>query len=169
MNPFLKLFEMQRSIFGVCPNSGEIFRLSDCQIYIKSRPKADWLDRFEAEGAKVEAAQDRLDNDREKIKEAARIKGRQAAEKAIRAVDRIFRPKRLNPDDAKVIFHPIDFVVFDGKTDKRVEKLILLDRRTRPSDEQRQAQKSVAQAVEKERYEWLTLRVGEDGTIEAEK
>lgn len=166
MNPFLKLFEMQRSIFGVCPNSGEIFRLSNCQIYTKSRPKADWLDQYESESKKVEAKEERLANDRNKIREAAQIRGRHAADRAIKAVDRIFRPRRMNPNDAKVIFHPVDFVVFDGKTDNNLKKLILLDRRERPSAEQRQAQKSVEQAVEKERYEWLTLRVGEDGTIE---
>lgn len=36
-NQLLKFFQLQRQIFGVCPYTGNIFRLSDCHIDIKNQ------------------------------------------------------------------------------------------------------------------------------------
>ena len=49
MDDTFQMFAIQRKIFGVCPHSGELFRLSDCRIYRKSRPIGDWMDEADAE------------------------------------------------------------------------------------------------------------------------
>jgi hypothetical protein len=36
-NQLLKFFQLQRQIFGVCPHTGNVFRLSDCHIYVKEK------------------------------------------------------------------------------------------------------------------------------------
>ena len=94
---------------------------------------------------------------------------RKKAAKMVRRIDPVFTPRRLNPDDAKVIFHPIDFVVFDGMKERErpIKNIILLDwKETRGAH--REVQKSVEKAVEKGRYEWQTLRVADDGTVAGE-
>jgi predicted Holliday junction resolvase-like endonuclease len=74
----------------------------------------------------------------------------------------------LNPDDAKVLFHPVDYVVFKGmKSAGPIKEIAFLDRETK-SKERRTIQKSIERAVEKEHYEWLTIRVNEDGSIREE-
>jgi predicted Holliday junction resolvase-like endonuclease len=59
--------------------------------------------------------EDKIDEDMEFYKEQSREKGRKLANKMIKKVDKVFVPQKLNPDDAKVIFHPVDFVVFNGR------------------------------------------------------
>ena len=67
--------------------------------------------------------------------------------------------------DAKVIFHPIDYIVFNGmKGSDSIKNIVFLDR-IAISPNHRQLQKSIGRVIEKENYEWLTLRVREDGCI----
>lgn len=78
---------------------------------------------------------------------------------------------KLNPNDAKVIFHPVDFVVFNGMTSDRgftpIKNLVLLDKKDRQGEHLR-IQRSIERAVDRSNYEWLTLRVQEDGSIAEE-
>ncbi len=163
-------FNLQRRIFGVCPECDEVFRLSDCTINTRAKSGKNWLDAIDAEEARLGRLEEKIEEQRAKLKEAAARKGRLAAQKQIRRIDRVFTPHHLEPDDAKVIFHPIDFVVFNGLTDKDkrpMKNIVLLDRQTTDKGH-RALQKSIEQAVEKGRYEWQTLRVEQNGTIVAE-
>jgi predicted Holliday junction resolvase-like endonuclease len=76
--------------------------------------------------------------------------------------------RKLNPDDAKVIFHPIHYIVFNGmKAPEPIKNIILLDRKEKGKDH-RGLQRSIEKVVEHENYEWQTLRVQEDGKIKVE-
>lgn len=164
----VQFFRLQRHIFGVCPHSGQVFRLSDCRVYLKTKPARDWLDRIEDEAARLDKAEERLDAREEDLREQARERGRQQAQRTVRKVDRIFGPRHLNADDAKVVFHPLDYVVFDGmKKSDEVRRIVLLDQEA-TARERRPLQRSIEQAIDRQRYEWLTLRVGEDGTVSEE-
>lgn len=85
-------------------------------------------------------------------------------------MDKVFYPQQLNPDDAKVIFHPVDYVVFNGMKDNKTEGLkniLLLDGEKRLI-EGKKIQKSIMKAVDKGNYEWITLSVENDGGIKEE-
>jgi predicted Holliday junction resolvase-like endonuclease len=167
-NDILRFFAIQRNIFGVCPRSGELFRLSDCKIFLRTRPKSDWMDEIDAEIDRLEAAEERLSRREDALREKARAVGRDLARRVIRKVDHVFAPRHLNPDDAKVLFHPIDFVVFRGmKSNSPMKEIVFLDRRTKSPNRQK-VQASIANAIEKGRYEWLTVRVLEDGSTKEE-
>jgi predicted Holliday junction resolvase-like endonuclease len=165
-------FALHREIFGVCPNEGcgAIFRLSDSNVYLKTKPEADWMDALDREDKRLERLEQKLSEREEEIRERARELGRKQAAKAARKIDPVFTPRKLNPDDAKVIFHPIDFVVFNGMKGGAagIKNVILLDR-AGVSEERRRLQNSIEKTVEQGRYEWLTLRVGDDGSIAEEK
>ena len=164
----LFFFAAQRNIFGICPRSGELFRLSDCKVYLKARPKKDWMDKMDAIGRKLDLAEEKLEQTEESMREKARRKGRRLANLAIRQIDSVFTPRQLNPDDAKVIFHPVDYVVFCGmKGDGPIKRIVLLDRIPK-SSEHRRIQDSIATTIEKQRYEWRTIRVHQDGRISEE-
>ncbi len=97
-----------------------------------------------------------------------RENGRKEAQRVIRRNDPVFTPRKLDPDDAKVIFHPIDYVVFNGmKAPEPMRNIILLDRQTKDGN-QRAIQKGIEKVVEHENYEWQTLRVQEDGKIKVQ-
>lgn len=164
----LKFFTVQRHIFGICPRSGHFFRLSDCRIFLKEKPALDWMEKLHLQGQKLDEAEIRLDTKEEELRERAREKGRRLARLAIRKIDPIFTPRKLNPDDAKVIFHPIDYIVFNGmKNAETIKNIVLLDRQAKQAN-QRSVQRSIERVVERGNYEWLTLRVQESGRIKVE-
>lgn len=167
-NDFINFFVLQRSVFGVCPRSGELFRLSDCRIYFKKRPVPDWMDKLDRENEKLEKFEERLSQKEKVLRGIAQNKGYQRALRVVKRVDPVFTPKKINPDDAKVLFHPIDYVVFDGlKKSSSVKNVILLDNKSK-SSEQGGIQKSIEKTVERGAYEWMTLRVQENGEIRSE-
>ena len=160
-------FSLQRQIFGLCPHCHELFRLSECDIYLKQRPVQDWMTAIDRETARLGELEARIEDKKEALREKARVQGRASALKAARKVDQVFSPRRLNPDDAKVLFHPVDYIVFDGMKNGEMKSLLLLDRQT--TDKQhRKVQGSIEKAVAKQRCGWQTLRVGVEGEIESE-
>ncbi len=164
----LKFFTIHRQIFGICPRSGQFFRLSDCKVFIRKRPVADWLDRMELKNERLDRVEERLEEREEEVREKAREKGRRLAQIAVKKIDCVFSPHKLNADDAKVLFHPIDYIIFNGmKGSNSIKNIILLDRE---ADEvnRRNVQKSIERVIEQENYEWQTLRVQEDGKIKTE-
>ncbi len=82
-------------------------------------------------------------------------------------IDPIFTPRKLNPDDAKVIFHPIDYIVFNGMKENSLKNIVLLDREAKIS-EHRKIQRSIEKVIGTGNYEWQTLRVMDDGKIREE-
>jgi predicted Holliday junction resolvase-like endonuclease len=164
-NDILEFFSIQRNIFGVCPHSRQLFRLSDCKIYLKTRPKRDWMDEIDRESDRLDIVQERLLEREEAMRERARVKGRKQARAAIRQIDVIFTPRNLNPDDAKVLFHPVDYIVFCGmKLSGSISRVVFLDRMAGSSGHRR-IQRSIERAIEKGRYDWVTMRIDADGTI----
>ena len=66
------------------------------------------------------------------------------------------------------MFHPIDYLVFKGmKESGSVKGVLLLDREAKDGNH-RAVQKSIEKVVERENYEWQTLRVKEDGKIKGQ-
>lgn len=160
-----EFFNVQRQIFGICPRSGELFRLSDCKVYLRTKPVHDWMDKLESESARLNLVEEKIEEKKEALREKAREKGRRLARLAVKRIDPIFTPRKLNPDDAKVIFHPIDYIVFNGmKEAEAIKDVSLLDRKT-DSPDRRSLQDNIEDVVSKGNYEWLTLRVREDGSI----
>lgn len=164
----LRFFTVQRCIFGICPRSGQFFRLSDCRMFVKEKPASDWMEALRLQEYKLDKAETRLDAKEEELREKAREKGRRLARLAIKKIDPIFTPRKLDPDDAKVIFHPIDYIVFNGmKNGEAIENILFLDRHAKHTN-QRSVQRSIERVIERGNYEWLTLRVHEDGGIKVE-
>jgi predicted Holliday junction resolvase-like endonuclease len=164
----LKFFNLQRQIFGICPHCNDFFRLSDCNIYLKRKPVPDWLDKIGKEMERLTKLEEKLEQKKEELQERARDKGRKHAQRIIKRIDPVFAPRKLNADDAKVIFHPIDYIVFKGmKGGGSIQGILLLDRETQDSNH-RSLQRSIEKVIEHEDYEWQTLRIKEDGEIKVE-
>lgn len=164
----VKFFTLQGQIFGVCPKCEDFFRLSDCKIFIKKKPIPDWMDKVMLEKNRLDEIEKRLEEKKKDLQKKAQEKGRKRAQLVVKKIDPIFTPRKLNPDDAKVIFHPIDYIVFNGmKESESIKNIILLDREEKGIDH-RTLQKSIERVVERENYEWQTLRVKEDGKIKVE-
>jgi len=166
----LEFFSIGQQIFGICPHSGEFFRLSDCKVYQKKRPPKDWFENERLEEKRLDHYKLKTDEMRLPLQLRAIEKGRLAAKLAVKKLDPVFASLKLDPDDAKVIFHPIDYIVFNGMKNgsSRMKNITLLDR-VAVSSEHRQIQKSIAAVVAKKKYEWQTLSIDEKGSIMAKK
>ena len=162
----VKFFSIQRQIFGVCPCCQEIFRLSDCNVYLKKKPTRDWMDKLEAAELRIEKLENTISETKEQVREEARKKGRRSAARSARKVDKIFKPNNYNADDAKVLFHPVDFLIFNGmKARDEIQNLVLFDRKVKGKDA-KALQRSIENSVNRERYEWITMHVDENGEVE---
>lgn len=159
-----KFFNIQHTIFGICPECNEFFRLGDCKIFSKKKPVPDWKDKIVKENQRLDSIQEKIDEMEQELREKGREKGRLEAQKTVRKIDSIFTPRKLNPDDAKVIFHPIDYIVFNGMKAKSIQNLILLDRKTQVKSHKK-IQKSIERTIDHEKYCWQTIRVCNDGKI----
>lgn len=166
----MDFYSSLRQIFGVCPECEDIFRLSDCKLYQKKKekPSIDWKEKIDNEIFRLENLEKKLQEKIELAREAAREIGRKEANKQIKKIDQIFNPIRLNPNDAKVIFHPIDFIVFNGMNNNLsntgIKDIVLLDKNNKKG-EYIGIQNSIEVVVQKGNYEWLTLRVESNGEI----
>src|SRR3974390_2095938 len=98
----VKFFSLQRQIFGVCPKCEDFFRLSDCNIFLKRKPVPDWMDKISEEEDRLTGLEEKLKEKKGELQEKAREKGRKLAQQAIKKIDPVFAPRRLNADDAKV-------------------------------------------------------------------
>ena len=161
----VKFFAIQRQIFGVCTCCGMIFRLSDANVYIKKKPALDWMDKFDRSTVRLDKAEEKIASEKAEIVKEAQEKGRKAAMKTIKKIDTIFSPNKYNPDDIKVMFHPVDFVIFNGMKKNDITNLVLFDREVKDRN-QKTLQKSIEKTVDKENYEWITMHVSEDGSFE---
>ena len=164
----IDFYSSLRQIFFACPCCDEIHRLSDCKIYQKAKPDIDWKEKIDKEIERLETLEMKLQEKIEATKEAARLVGRRAADKLIKKIDPVFHPLGLNCNDCKVIFHPVDYVVFRGMNsndgDCSIKEILLLDK-SKKTGQSLTTQKSLEKVIQKRNYEWLTLRVDNGGVI----
>ncbi|MHB1701659.1 MAG: Holliday junction resolvase-like protein [Acidobacteriaceae bacterium] len=163
---FIDFLLTAQDIFGVCPCCGEIFRLSDCRISASRKARRDWKQQLDDLDRQLGDMENDILAGEQEAKERAAASGRRAAQRAIAKMDSIFGPAKLHPDDAKVVCHPIDYIVFKGMNsspNKETQSIILLDRERTDADSRR-LQASIERTVERGSYDWLTLRVRADGS-----
>ena len=107
-------FSAQREVFLICPDSGEVIRLSECIIDLPGKvptSPAEDLVKLREKIAKAERAVDaRISAER-----AKRVQlGQRAAIKQVGEVYPFIDPKVVNPADVQVLFDPVLLVAFHG-------------------------------------------------------
>jgi hypothetical protein len=159
----ITFLRLGKEVFVQCSCCGQFFRLSDCGLYQDSSSDSSILDGLN--GRAPRASESGNSGAPELIADHAA--GRVAAQKEVEKLDSVFSPIGLKADDAKPIFHPVDFIVFDGMNTSPaagVQRLILMDGQ-KISDSAKRTQESIVQAVHKKRYEWVLLRIDDQGVI----
>ncbi|MGA2270100.1 MAG: Holliday junction resolvase-like protein [Bryobacteraceae bacterium] len=119
----------------------------------------------------LRAAERQLDKEDEKLaltadalRGAAAKAGKRATKKLLRRIDPIFSGAGYDPQDAKVIFDPVTYVLFDGMSEGNVNSIVLL---AGPAENKRteNLQSSIKQAIKKGNMEFKTLHVSNDGQV----
>ncbi len=165
-NDFVSNFQDFQNILVICPHCGEIHRLSEMNIYYKGKIKKTWVDTLRAKEEKIGHMEDLLDEKRDAIKAAAQERGKRQLPRLLRRSLPTICARGYFPQDLKVLFDPIDFVIFDGMNLKgKVKQVVLLDG---PAHDKRheKIQISIKQVVRKGNYEWMTVKLDDTGKIQ---
>lgn len=163
MSTFIDAFQDMRTILCVCPCCGELVRASDLHLSAHGKAPKTWLDTYEEQVGKLALEKEKFQQQEKEIRAKATERGRiKVVEKVCSCLDPCITKHNYNPYDIKPIFHPVDFVVFNGlNTEDEIKDITFLSR-TRRGD---QLQKSVHNVVKDGRYSWKVARVTDDGGV----
>jgi predicted Holliday junction resolvase-like endonuclease len=160
----LAFYQEAKRIYGICPCCGELFRLSEATLFTKDPPPRTEFDAVDEARRKLERAIEKFDEKEQALREKALAVGQKAAQKRLRRIARPFVKRKIDPQDVKVLFDPIEFVAFRGMCDGGVKAVSLIDRPAGSKDREK-LQESVRRTVDKGNYEWKELRIDTEGRV----
>jgi len=163
-----KAFDEFNSILVICPCCGEISRVSDTRPYLKGAKPHTRFDQLDAESRALDRIEARLEERLERIREKAQERGWKKARGRLKKLDPTFSGSGLEPQDVKVIFDPVEYVVFDGMTKNALRQVLLIGEHAANRIQER-IHTSLQQTLKRGNVEFATLRVTEDGRVEKEK
>ncbi len=166
MSSLFEEFGELRKILCVCPCCGEIVRVSDLHLKVKKAIVKTWLDTYEVKIIAMNKEEEKFVEKEQKIREASVEKGRNEAKKLVNnVVLPIFRKLKINPFDVKPILSPIDFLVFDGMTEKeKVNNVIFLSKISK-IDSLSSIRKQIKDVILKRNYAWQVGRIDNLGSL----
>ncbi len=165
---FVASFQTMRQIYGFCPCCGEPFRLSDATLFFRSRPPQTEFDLIEADRDKLDRQINRFEENEEGIRQAAREKGQRAARRRVRSIVPLLWNRKIEPSDVKVLFHPVEYVVFRGLNEQNCSAIDFVDHPPESQNRER-VLKSISDSLEAGNVEWQTFRVSDEGTVALEE
>jgi predicted Holliday junction resolvase-like endonuclease len=163
MNLVTVLNELKH-IYGICPCCGEPFRLSEATLFTKSRPPRTVFEQMQDDQDRLDRQIEKFDEREIDIRDEARRLGQSEARRKLREIAPFFVAKRIDPHDVKLLFHPVEYIVFRGMQADRCASVDFIDHPA--TDRSREKiQRSLEQAIKAGNLEWQTLRIGEDGRV----
>ena len=166
MSNLFEEFGELRKILCICPCCGEIVRVSDLHLKVKKPIVKTWLDTYEAKIIAMNKEEEKFNEKEQKIRDLAVEKGRNEAKKIVNnVVLPIFRKLKLNPFDVKPILSPVDFLVFDGMTDKDKIKNIIFLSKISKIESLNLIRKQIQDIISKKNYTWQVGRINDSGNL----
>lgn len=161
-------YQLFRKILVVCPCCGEIHRVSDLRLKSKAKAQKTWLDEYEDKSNKLTEKELAFEEKERELRDAAVEKGRKIAEKAFKkALCPSLKKLKLDPYDVKPIFHPIDFIAFNGmNAQDEVSDITLLAREQCVLLDP--IRKHIKKAICEFKYDWQVARIDDTGNIKIE-
>lgn len=165
---FVKDYQEMRKVYGFCPCCDQPFRLSDVELFLRSRPPITEFDRMDADWAKVERQIESFEAREFRIRETAKELGRRAAQKRLRTIAPFLNKQRIQPSDVKVLFDPVEYVVFRNLGDRGCSAIDFVDHPPESSSQERTI-RSIQDSLQSGRVEWHTYRITDEGVVVREK
>jgi predicted Holliday junction resolvase-like endonuclease len=166
MSDLLTFLGEGRHIFSMCPECGEIHRLTDLQLSRKGKYVPDWLDKMEAALARLEERKGSLDDRARALQAAAKEKAeRRVLPQLLKRAVPAFYAWGVDPRDVRTLIHPVEFVAFRGMNSRDGVREVTFLNLGPPTP----ITKSIDKAVEAGDIGWATLRLGDEGSLEAEE
>jgi predicted Holliday junction resolvase-like endonuclease len=157
-----------KAVYAICPCCGDPIRLADADLFTKARPPKTKFDEIEEETSQIETQLERYEASRERIEEGARRRGRDAARQRLAEIAPFFTSRRIVPNDVKVLFDPVDYVVFNGLDAGCCGSVELVDRPPQNAMRER-LHWSLERALKEGKIEWQTFHISDDGKVVAKR
>lgn len=158
------VFNELKRIYGICPCCGEPFRLSEATLFTKAAPPKTAFEKMNDAYTRLDGQVERFDGREDEIREEARRRGQLEARRRLREIAPFFVSRRIDPQDVKLLFHPVEYVVFRGMQNDRCASVDFIDHPPANRDRER-IQRSLDSAIRAGNLEWQTFRIGEDGRV----
>jgi predicted Holliday junction resolvase-like endonuclease len=153
-----------KSIFGFCPCCGDLFRLSDATLFTKTPPPKTDFDRSDAAFERLRKQTEQFAELEEAIQEKATRRGQMRATRRLRKMAPFFVQREIVPQDVKVLFHPVEYIVFRGLSNSACTSLLFVDHP--PESRGRELlQISLKRAINSGNFEFQTFRVETNGRV----
>lgn len=146
----------------MCPRCGAVHRLNELALASRGEHETDWLDELRSQRQTLEQALAGLEDQRRKlVTEARRRAEQEELPQLLRRAAPAFAGTNIDPRDVRILFHPVEFAVFEGmNAEDGVQGVTLLHMgRGGPLVE------GIAAAVEHGNVGWRTIRVDDDGNV----
>ncbi len=184
----LLYYKEQQYVFGVCPCCQKIFRLSDCGIHFKGKKFAlKQLDQaielrdivehkeeklMEKEGKvddtreDIEAIEDEYENQVQPIIEKKyKVEGRRQALDRIKKVDKIFTKRNIDQRDVRLLFDPVEYIVFRGLTNGTGVSKVSFVGKAPQNKRQEKIIDTLHKSIKKGNYEFTLIRIDDNGQV----
>src|SRR5437588_1368435 len=115
-----EIFGALGQLLTVCPVCGELFYVSEAHPYYEGQKPQSSLDKLRCEESRLEEAEERLDELEGQLRERAATAGLRATKRLLRKIDPIVSGSGYDPQDVKVLFDPVTYVVFEGMAQGKV-------------------------------------------------
>jgi predicted Holliday junction resolvase-like endonuclease len=153
-----------RRVCVICPCCDSVFRLSETTPYFRSPPPRTPWDDLDGIQFKVERAVTRLEKDRAVLRQRALDDGRQEMRRRLRKIAAFYRRQRIELEDLKLLFDPVDYVAFRGMSSRRCTSVQFIDCEA-TSRRQERLQLSLESALKAGNVSWVTMRVADNGHV----
>src|SRR6185437_10127932 len=123
MSELASVFTAMGRIIALCPSCEELFYLSEAHPYLAGKQPKSILDRLRSQVRKLDEIEEQLCEVEDEMRRRAAEKGRRATKASLKRIDPAFSGCGYDPQDVKVIFHPIGYVLFHCRCTECVTKI----------------------------------------------
>lgn len=160
----VELLNELKRIYVICPCCGEPFRLSETTLYTRAAPPKTVFEQMEDARLRLERRIEKFDADEEEIRDEAKRLGQLEARRRLREIAPFFVARRIDPHDVKLLFHPVEYIVFRGMQTDRCASVDFIDHPA-TNQERERIHRSLDSAIRAGNLEWQTFRIAEDGHV----
>jgi predicted Holliday junction resolvase-like endonuclease len=164
-----------QEILAICPccGCGKVFRLVEGRFIFPQRPLrlSEYSDLVTLENnlrrreERLQTAEEDFNAEMKEKKEQLAKRGQRQAKRKLKQIDPVFSAGGIDPQDVKVIFDPVEYLIFHGLNRDNVRLLEFVSRQ--PNSKCQEATiNSIDRVIKNGDVSFETLRLKDDGTFE---
>lgn len=177
MNILIQTIDGIQEILVICPCCNEIFRLVEGKFLFPSKPvkSCDYLDLLAAEkklsdeDERLARAEDRFQENLDRQKERLAKMGQRKAKHRLKKIDPVFSARDVDPQDVKVIFDPVEYIIFHGLNSPRGISHLEFISRPPTSRRHETTTRSIQRTIKNGDVSFETLHLKNDGSFEVKR